>query len=273
MTHPFEALKPEYSQLLSIMIVRPECRDRVDAIARQILSHRPEFEEVSRINGVPVALMGASFYREADLDFTKNPAQGAPLNEHSKIIPHNGPFPDWKSAALAAYHINGLDRVGAQRWTWELGCFYVESLNGFGYRDVHHMHSPYLWGGTNIQAPGKYVADGVFDPTKMDAQLGVIPLARHVVELAPDLAFVTAIPAPLPSGLATSDDPKHDTAWLQKSLNELGWSIAVDGSYGQETKQAVREFQGAYGLKDDGYAGPDTMAAVDKALAAKEKTS
>lgn len=268
MKHPYEALKAEYSQLLSLMRVRPDAEARIGSVATQILTHRGKFEEVSRINGVPVILMGPSFYREATLDFNLNPAQGWSLRSRSEITPRNGPFPDWKSAALAAYHLNGLDRVGAANWTWELICFYGELFNGFGYRDYHHMHSPYLWAGTNIQTPGKYTEDGKFEDV-IDAQIGIIPIARRIVELAPDLALPGSIPEPSRSGLVVTPNPKHDVKWLQASLRELGYDLVVDGSYGRATRAAVHEFEISFGLRvDGGYAGPEVVGAIEKAILA-----
>lgn len=268
MRHPFETLKSEYSQLLSLMVVRSEFAERMNHTAAKILGFRSRFEEVSKINGVPIVFMGPSFYREASLDFSKNPAQGWPLASRSKIIPHNGPFPDWKTAALAAYHLNGLDKIGAGNWTWELICFYAEMFNGFGYRDYHRMHSPYLWGGTNIQTIGKYTSDGQFDPNEWDTQLGVIPLARRMAEIVPDLQISAPIPEPASSGLAVTKDPNHDVRWLQSALRDLGFDVAVDGSYGRETKHAVRTFQAEYGCKVDGYAGDETLGAIERALTA-----
>lgn len=269
MAHPFDALRPEYSYLLSRMTIRPECVERVNATAVKILSYRTRFEEVSRANGVPLVFMGPSFYREADLNFTKNPAQGWPLSSRSKIIPHNGPFPDWKSAAIAAYHLNGLDKIGAGNWTWELICFYGELFNGFGYRDFHHMHSPYLWGGTNIQTVGKYVEDGKFDPLHMDEQLGIMPIAKQIAHIAPDLELAPQpIAKPIPSGIAESDDPQHGVVWVQTVLHDLGFSVSVDGSYGGETRHAVSLFQSEYGVKDlAGYAMGPTLFALEKAYA------
>lgn len=266
MEHPFNKLRAEYSQLLSLMVIRPECVERVNRTATQILGYRSRFEEVSRINGVPAIFIGATFYREASLDFSRNPAQGWPLKSRSKDIPHNGPFPDWKSAALAAYRLNGLDLIGPLNWSWELMCFYGEAFNGFGYRDVHKMHSPYLWGGTNIQAIGKYTEDRSFDPTKWDVQIGIIPLMRRLAEIMPELQIVTPIPVPSTSGLAVSQNAAHNVTWLQTALRDLGFDVRVDGSYGRQTKHAVRLFQTEYNIRVDGYAGPETLGALEQAL-------
>jgi lysozyme family protein len=270
MQHPFVALKPEYSQLLAAMAVRPECKQEVDQVATKLLGYKSRYQAVTAVGGVPVIFIASSFEREASTNFKLNPAQGWPLNSISKWIPHNGPFADWQSAAVAAYHLNGLDKVGAENWTWEQICYYGESFNGFGYRDYHHMHTPYLWGGTNIQTVGKYTSDGKFDASHMDTQLGIIPVARRMVELDSSLAIASSpitIPIPQPSGLST---PDATTEWLQSSINSLGLEppLGVDGNYGQQTKLAVAAFQQNYGLEVDGLAGPETIAALKSALAA-----
>jgi lysozyme family protein len=270
MKHPFEVLRPEYSQLLAAMRVRPECKKLVDEVAVKLVGYKTRYQAVTDADGVPVVFIGPSNEREDNSDFTKNPAQGWPLHAVSKWIPHNGPFPDWKTAAIAAYRLNGLDRIGAANWTWELICFYGEMFNGFGYRDFHRMHSPYLWGGTNIQMVGKYTSDGEFDAGHMDTQLGIIPIARRMVELDPSLALPDApyVPAPpIASGIAA--EPDADAKWVQQTLNALGFDppVKATGNYDRSTKLAVERFQDSWGLADvDGLVGDKTTAALRKAL-------
>jgi lysozyme family protein len=269
MKHPFSVLQTEYSHLISVMTVREECKKSVDEVAIKLIGFRSRYKPVTDAIGVPIVFIASSFERESGSDFRKNPAQGWWLTSISRDIPHNGPFPDWKSAAIAAYRLNGLDQVGSANWTWELICFYGEIFNGTGYRDVHHMHSPYLWGGTNIQTIGKYTADGEFDSTKWDAQLGIVPVARRMVEIDPSLALPSAaIAPPIHSGIA-APETGVDTKWVQTALNKLGWEppLHVDGSYGDKTKKAVEHFQRSYNLKVD-FAGPETVAALKEALAA-----
>ena len=138
---PVDALKGEYSRLLSVMQVREECQKLVDEVAVKLIGYKTRYQPVTDAIGVPILFIGPSFEREGSSNFSLNPAQGWPLHSTSKIIPHNGPFPNWFSAAIAAYKIDGLDKVGAANWTWEMLCFSGEKLNGFGYRDEHHMHS------------------------------------------------------------------------------------------------------------------------------------
>lgn len=273
MEHPFKVLKDEYTQLLGLMKVRPDHQKLVDEVAHRLIGFRSHYDPVNKINGVPIVFIATSFEREASSNFSKNPAQGWPLNSMSAWVPHNGPFRDWTSAALAAYALNGLDKLGAANWTWEHICFYGEMFNGFGYRDWHHMHSPYLWGGTNIQKVGKYTSDGKFDAAHMDEQLGIIPVARRMVEIDPTLALPEVkIPAPLPSGVV-APDTGVDVRWVQNALNRLGWQppLDLDGNYGIQTTRAVQHFQQSFGLKVD-FAGPETVNALHEAIAAIEAT-
>lgn len=48
--------------------------------------------------------------------------------------------------------------------------------------------------------------------------------------------------------------------WTQWELVEAGYNIAIDGSFGSATDNAVRDFQKKSGLKVDGWVGKDTRA-------------
>jgi N-acetylmuramoyl-L-alanine amidase len=53
-----------------------------------------------------------------------------------------------------------------------------------------------------------------------------------------------------------------------KAVLKLGDDFAIDGFYGDQTVTAVKSFQQQYHLAFDGIAGPQTLAALDKAFAA-----
>lgn len=276
MDHPFIKLKPEYTALLAAMVVRPEHEKEVDHTATKLLGFKTRYQEVSSVDGVPVLFIAPSFEREASSNFRLNPAQGWPLTSVSHLIPHNGPFRTWYDAAIAAYHIDGLDKVGAANWTWELICFYGEAFNGFGPR-MHGKHTGYLWGGTNIYTGGKFVHDGPtgWDPNYMDTQLGIIPIARRMAQLDPTLALPNApfeVPPPVQIKVGVADEHAEVTPkWIQHALNELGYRppLREDDNYGRQTMRTVEHFQAAYKLHVDGLAGPETIGALKEALAAK----
>lgn len=58
---------------------------------------------------------------------------------------------------------------------------------------------------------------------------------------------------------------------LQQNLNTLGYGpVKVDGVFGKETEAAVVQFQHDAGLKPDGWAGPNTLEAIGKAIKDRE---
>jgi peptidoglycan hydrolase-like protein with peptidoglycan-binding domain len=57
---------------------------------------------------------------------------------------------------------------------------------------------------------------------------------------------------------------------LQQNLIALGFKLpryGADGVYGDETAKAVMDFQYTWGIKIDGIAGPETLSAIDQAMA------
>ena len=46
--------------------------------------------------------------------------------------------------------------------------------------------------------------------------------------------------------------------WLQNRLNELGYKLSIDGSFGPDTRTKVKDFQKKMHLKVDGWVGPAT---------------
>lgn len=56
---------------------------------------------------------------------------------------------------------------------------------------------------------------------------------------------------------------------LQKQLVDLGFAVGdIDSKFGPKTEEAVKAFQTSKGIKPDGVVGPDTRAALEKAVKA-----
>jgi hypothetical protein len=60
----------------------------------------------------------------------------------------------------------------------------------------------------------------------------------------------------------TSPELRGEVEGLQRSLNQKGYNIPVDGYFGPGTEAAVKDFQKKQNLDDDGIVGPFTWAAL-----------
>jgi lysozyme family protein len=274
MQHPFDSLKEEYNSLLARMRITRQ--SEVDFVSKKLMKFVTDgrYKEVSDKLGIPQVFIATSFEREASSDFRLSPAQGDRWDRVSVHVPRGrGPFPSWTAAAIDSYTLDKLDRVGKENWTWARFCYEGELFNGFGYR-AHGVHTPYLWAGSNNYTSGKFVADGRFDPNHVDTQLGIVPVARAMAQMDATLDLPGLPPppdgrTPLPTPQTTSVGLDIGTSWVQDSLNKLGVAtppLVVDGNYGRLTRMAVTEFQQKAGIIADGFVGPETIAAIRKAL-------
>jgi lysozyme family protein len=247
--------------------------------ARVAVANKGRYLAIARAAGMPDiawVFIAVSHYRESSQDFSKSLAQGDPWNAVSVHVPAGrGPFKSFEDAAVDAL-VKCAPRA-ARLTDWSIGGVLtnLERFNGIGYAagplgKYPPMPSPYVWGGTNQQVRGKYIRDGVFDPDHMDTQLGCAGLILTMMQFDPSIKFDGPAPQVQPRPIQPSDKPIRDGLWLQNSLNRLGASpkLELDGIVGPATRNAVRAFQLASGITVDGLTGPETFAALDKALEA-----
>lgn len=105
----------------------------------------------------------------------------------------------------------------------------------------------------------------------MLSNLASNPAIQKLLPVILNLAqnFFPKVPqAEAPQAIATLLDVEK-TKWVQTSLKLLGVPLAVDGSYGSATKNAVTAFQTTQKLDIDGWAGDVTCEALRKALITK----
>ncbi len=235
--------------------------------AQKAFLNKPRYLSIAKRAGMPDIgwlFIACSHYRESSQDFTKNLGQGDPLGEVTTHVPAGrGPF-----TGPTAFEDGAVDALvncaphAARLTDWSIGGMLtnLERYNGTGYFN-RGVPSPYVWSGTDQYQAGKYVADGVYDPTEVDKQLGCAGLILSVMVLDPSIKF---------DATAQTEQPIHDGVWLQTALNKLGANpqIEVDGIVGPATRNAVRAFQLSQNLVTDGLVGTATFAALDAALAA-----
>jgi len=179
---------PEYAKEWDRMREREGRVAEFQHDARRIVGHKERYQAVEAKTGVPWPLIGVLHLREADLDFSTYLGNGDPLNRPTRHVPRGrGPFNTWEEGAIDALKLDGLTNV--KDWRLEKMLYYAELFNGAGY-DMRDLPSPYIWGGTNIQRPGKYVADGRFNPRVWDGQPGVSPILSEIAKLDPNVQYV-----------------------------------------------------------------------------------
>jgi lysozyme family protein len=186
-----------------IMRIRPECLHEVTAVATRLVEAKAKarYQEIEKATGVPWFIVAVIHEREASQDFTKQLGQGDPLGEKSTHRPRGmGPYFNHPTdpPLQDAFYRGAVDALTnsapfAARWIdWTpSGSLTLLILyNGTGYEDFHHMISPYLWGATDQQMRGKYVADGKFDPTVMDQQIGCAAMLWQMCNLDHSIKFM-----------------------------------------------------------------------------------
>lgn len=185
--HTFTELRPEYQRLWSLMTVVKI--NATNLQARKVIANKARYLEVEKATTVPWFVVGCLHERESNGDFNTYLGNGQPLNRVTTIVPKGrGPFPTFLAGAIDALKLEGLDKI--KDWGPEYVAYAAEKFNGFGYRAPDkNIPSPYLWGGTNIQKPGKYIRDHVYDPDAMDPQIGAMALLKQILALDPTASF------------------------------------------------------------------------------------
>ena len=149
----------------------------VNKIARAIRANRAAYEAVEHATGVPWFMIGAIHCRESDMDFSTHLHNGDSLKRRTTHVPagrpkRGGPPFRWYESAIDALTMppHQLDKVKA--WSVERILYECEKYNGWGY--LKRGNSPYLWSWTSEYHGGKFVRDGVYDPSHWDEQPGCV---------------------------------------------------------------------------------------------------
>ena len=174
--------------------VNPRHALALDRLVSLYLRHAPVYARIAamRENGVPAPVVFAFHYRESDNDFRAHPHEGSPLTHRTRYVPAGRipgvppPYTFLQSAEDAYYGYEHLEKRDWQQLGEALQA--IESFNGLGYQRKGRP-SPYVWSGSNQYERGKYVADGRYDPTFIDRQLGVAAILLRLRERGIAIAF------------------------------------------------------------------------------------
>jgi lysozyme family protein len=177
---------PEYKRLWGTMrIIRDTTQ--LQRLSDKIKKHRAVYERVEKDTGVPWQMVAVIHVREAgEQDIGRwtgvlhNGEDIVGTGRVTRLVPANrGPFSTWHESAVDALTMPGKNFDKIKEWPIERVLAELEPFNGYGYRNKG-LRSPYIWASTNHQQLGKYVRDGVFDPTVMDSQIGCAALLKYL---------------------------------------------------------------------------------------------
>lgn len=214
----YESTRSGYANLWRKAYLRGVRIAAAHRVARRIVRERERYDVVAEQTGVPWVWLGAVHDRESGGDFRgvlHNGEHVIGTGRKTSLVPAGrGPFASWEEAAIDAVRLKKLHEIRA--WPVERMLYEAERFNGFGYF-ARGVNSPYVWAGTNLQERGKYVADGVWDESAWDRQLGVaavfVALAAIDADAAALLAQEPAVapqpgpsPAPAPVPVPSSLD-------------------------------------------------------------------
>lgn len=165
-------LREANAQRWQEMKINPVKAQQFKNVADKILMNKARYQAVSMKTSVPWEVIGVIHYRESSCNFNTYLGNGEPLSRKTRLVPRGrGPFATWEEGAIDAL-MNASPKAGLNK-DWSIGgtLDIVEKYNGLGYARMDKP-SPYVWAGTDQYTAGKYVADGVYDPSHVDTQLG-----------------------------------------------------------------------------------------------------
>lgn len=224
---------------VAVAKIKPEREAEFMKTAVRLHKDKAKFEELSAKTGVPWAVCAVIKEREAGADagFLRNIAQGDPWNRKSTHVPAGrGPFTSWIFAGIDA-----LVKCApyASLWhDWSPGgtITILIKYNGIGY-DNKGLPSPYGYAGTDQYKSGKYVRDGVFDPSFVDPQLGCLGMLLALQKIDPTAAFG----APVANARPTAEPPKEiiDDATKNARKTRTGAVAGGAGAGGNEVAKTT----------------------------------
>lgn len=186
----YEATQAGYLAMWKSAQLRPADVAKATAQAKQIVAGEARYKTVSTAtNNIPWFFIGALHMLEAGGSFEGVLQNGDKIIGTGQRTTHEpvgeGPFATWEDSAIQAMKDKNFQRVAS--WPVQRDLYSGEVYNGLAYVS-HGENSPYVWGGTNHEQTGKYIADHVFSSTAESTQIGVAGLFLALAQLRPDVA-------------------------------------------------------------------------------------
>ena len=220
MAWDYETTKAGYENMWLSAEILDSAHYDLEMIADRILANEEQYQAVEDDTGVPWFWIGAIHSRESDCDFSTHLHNGDPLTARTTHVPAGRPTEgdppfEWSESAVDALEYQDL--IGIDPWDCAQMHLQAELYNGTGYIS-HETNSPYVWAGTTHQEPGKYVADGVWDPNAWDSQMGVAAIWKKLCERRDDIAAAFETEAPAEEAPPPAEEAVRDYRLLKVEL-------------------------------------------------------
>ncbi len=254
MSQPSQSRRNEYRDLFDTLEIRAKRAKAVDKLCAQALALVPVYDTVSSSTGVPWYFIASVHLRESAFKIA-HLHNGDPLDARTVQVPAGRPkAPEppytFEQSAEDALRLKKLDLW--QDWSLTGTLHQLERYNGMGYRRLGKP-SPYLWSFSQHYESGKYIADGQYSDSAVDAQCGAATLLRRLLELQqfnfpdePEIASSTPLVVSFAASMPTDPTIIERATKLQIWLNSHpGIYLKVDGWPGQRTSNAFKKVTGA----------------------------
>lgn len=172
-----------YSKKFDAAVVTPKFQNTAESFLLKMLANISTYLRISSSTGVPWYFIAAIHMRESGMDFTRHLHNGDTLTNRTTHVPAGYPKADpanghsytFVESCIDAIRLKGLDQW--KDWSIPGMLHLLEVWNGTGYISKN-VSNPYLWSGTQWYSKGKYVSDGNYNPSVIDAQLGTATLLK-----------------------------------------------------------------------------------------------
>jgi lysozyme family protein len=183
---------PRYAKYWDGMTINASRVQEFTTEAQYAIKNKFTYSVVESKTRIPWQMIACIHRREGDAEFNTYLGNGQLLSEKTTEVPADrGPFTGpnaFIDGCVDAIHYEKWDTISD--WRVEKQLYYMLLFNGVGTEAwTPPRPSSYIFGGTNIQMPGKWVADHKYSSTVMDPQPGCAPLLWMIGKLDPSVTF------------------------------------------------------------------------------------
>lgn len=155
-----------------------KARTELDLVCKVAIGNVATYQSVERLVSIPWPLIAALHFRESGQSFQSHLHNGDPLAARTIHVPQGRPQIGTPPFTWIESAMDALGDVWVPT-KWDVpGCLeFLERYNGLGYQH-RGVFTPYLWNYTDKYVAGLYVADGAFDPEKVERRPGCVAILK-----------------------------------------------------------------------------------------------